>query len=86
MTLPILYKGLKDGLNMGDDFTTAIGGAGLLSNDLPTDGFFDLNMLDQHNFPIEHDASLSRQDANLGDNSDFNQQIWDMILAAYEGA
>ncbi|GAB7363253.1 hypothetical protein MBLNU230_g3535t1 [Neophaeotheca triangularis] len=85
MTLPILYKGLKDGLNMGDDFTTAIGGAGLLSNDLPTDGFFDLNMLDQHNFPIEHDASLSRQDANLGDNSDFNQQIWDMILAAYEG-
>lgn len=61
MTLPILIKGLKDGMNVGADFATAIGGAGLLSvpgNLLATS--FDLNDLDEHNFPIEHDASLSR--------------------------
>src|SRR4051794_35940400 len=61
LTIPILIDGLKRGLNVGADFSTVIGGAGLMSvpgNPLATS--FDLNNLDEHNFPIEHDASLSR--------------------------
>jgi hypothetical protein len=88
MTIPILIKGLKDGLNVGADFTTVIGTLGLLSvknNPLATS--FDLNDLNEHNFPIEHDASLSRADANLnnGDDYTFNQTIFDSVMAYYEG-
>lgn len=88
MTIPILIKGLKDGLNVGPDFSTVIGNAGLLSvkgNALAQS--FDLNDIDEHNFPIEHDASLSRADFNLnnGDNYSFNQTIFDMVLKYYDG-
>jgi hypothetical protein len=87
MTLPILIKGLKDGMNVGADFSTAIGTAGILSvpdNLLATS--FDLNNLDEHNFPVEHDASLSRADYNInnGDNYSFNQSIFDTMLKYYD--
>jgi len=42
--------------------------------------------LDQHNFPIEHDASLSRQDAYFGNDYSFSQSAWDQVLAHYTGA
>lgn len=62
-----------------------MGSAGLLSvpsNTLATS--FDLNDLDEHNFPIEHDASLSRSDYYLdnGDNYIFNETIFDDVLAS----
>lgn len=85
MTIPHLVEGLKAGLNMGADFTVAIGGTGLLSSDDPETGAFDLSDLAQHNFPIEHDASLSRQDAYFGNPNPFYQPSWDMILQAYNG-
>ena len=49
--------------------------------------FFNLNDLDEHNFPIEHDASLSRADYNLNDGNSysFNQSIFDIVLAYYDG-
>lgn len=83
ITIPILIKALKDGLNVGADFATVIGGAGLLSvphNLLATS--FDLNNLNEHNFPIEHDASLSRADfdEDNGDNFSFNQTVFDTVL------
>lgn len=73
-------------MNVGIDFATVIGSAGLLS--VPGKLFatsFDLNNLDEHNFPIEHDASLSRADYNLnnGNNYGFNQTIFDTVLAFY---
>jgi hypothetical protein len=52
-------------------------------NDLATT--FDLNDLDQHNFPIEHDASLSRQDAYFGNDYAFDQGVFNQVLAYYEG-
>jgi hypothetical protein len=75
-------------MNVGADFATVIGGAGLLSvpaNLLAT--FFGLNNLDKHNFPTKHDASLSRADfyENNGDNYSFNQTIFDRALAYYDG-
>lgn len=80
-----LIYGLKDGLNVGVDFTTAIGLLGLQSAPLPLSLAFDLNNLDEHNFPIEHDGSLSRGDFYFGDDSSFNQTIFNEVLAFYEG-
>lgn len=85
ITIPMLKAGLKAGLNMGYDFSEAIGGAGLLAAPNPLLGSFDLNHLDQHNFPIEHDSSLSRMDAYFGNDYSFAQSSWNMVLNAYSG-
>ncbi|EMC98499.1 hypothetical protein BAUCODRAFT_428193 [Baudoinia panamericana UAMH 10762] len=85
MTLPHLIEGLAAGMNMGADFTVAISGAGLLSSPDPFAGAFDLNDLDMHNFPIEHDASLSRQDAYFGNDYSFYNDNWQQVLNFYDG-
>jgi len=86
-TIPILIDCLKRGLNVDADFATVVGTAGIGSNPSPlTSGlYFDLDMLDRHDFLIEHDASLSRADASTGNNYSFNQTIWDTVLAYYSG-
>ncbi|KAB8289717.1 hypothetical protein EYC80_010628 [Monilinia laxa] len=72
---------------VGADFATAIGGAGLLSvpgNLLATS--FDLDNLNEHNSPTEHDASLSRSDyftSSNHDNYSFNQTIFNQVLSFY---
>jgi len=86
LTIPNLITGLAAGMNVGADFTTAIGAAGLLSSPYPLLGSFDLNDLDQHGFPIEHDASLSRQDAYFGNDYSFYAPNWDMVLSHYNGS
>lgn len=70
---------------MGPDFTVAIGGAGLLSSPNPLGGSFDLSDLNQHNFPIEHDASMSRQDAALGNNQPFYAHNWQQYISFFDG-
>jgi len=52
LTIPNLITGLAAGMNVGADFTTAIGAAGLLSSPYPLLGSFDLNDLDQHSMLI----------------------------------
>ena len=85
-TIPILIKGLAEGLNMGADFTVAIGGAGLLASPNPLPGgSFDLDDLNFHNFPIEHDASMSRQDAALGNNQPFYDPNWQQYIRFFDG-
>jgi hypothetical protein len=86
LTIPQLIAGGKAGLNMGADFMTAIGGAGLLSHPNPSEAYFDLNDLDEHNFPIEHDGSLSREDHYFGDWYDFNQTPYDQWMAQFGSA
>jgi hypothetical protein len=85
MTIPHLIKGLAEGMNMGADFTVAIGGAGLLSAPNPFSGSFDLSDLNQHNFPIEHDASMSRQDAALGNDQPFYNPNWQQYIEFFDG-
>ena len=85
MTIPHLLVGLAAGMNIGADFTTAIGGVGLLSSPNPFGGQFDLNDLDQHNFPIEHDGSLSRQDAYFGNDYSYYDPNFQSVLAYYHG-
>jgi hypothetical protein len=84
MTVPHLLSGLAAGLNIGPDFTVAVGGLGVLSSPDPLGGAFDLNDLDQHNFPIEHDASLSREDAYFGNDYSFNSHIWDQSKSFFK--
>lgn len=81
----MLIKAFKDSMNVGADFTTAIGLLGLQSSPNPLGSTFDLNDLDQHNFPIEHDASLSREDAYMGNDYSFNQNIFNQVLDYYQG-
>jgi len=85
MSIPHLIKGLAEGLNMGADFTVAIGGAGLLASPNPLGGSFDLDDLNQHNFPIEHDASMSRQDAALGNDQPFYNPNWQQYISFFNG-
>lgn len=85
LTLPQLLTGLAAGLNIAPDFTTVIGAAGLLSSPNPLRGSFDLNDLSQHNFPIEHDASISRVEAALGNPTPFNAGKWAQYLSAFDG-
>ncbi|KAL9087826.1 MAG: hypothetical protein Q9159_003423 [Coniocarpon cinnabarinum] len=80
-----LIPGLSQCFNMGEDFTLAIGGAGFLASPDPLLGSFDLDQLDQHNFPIEHDASVSRDDAFFGDDHSFNAGIFNESLSYYDG-
>ncbi|KAF1923551.1 Cloroperoxidase [Didymella exigua CBS 183.55] len=84
-TIPILLKGLAEGLNVGADFTTAIGGAGLLASPNSLGGSFDLDDLNMHNFPIEHDASISRQDAALGNLQPFYDPNWQQYIRFFDG-
>lgn len=72
-------------MNMGADFSLFVGTAGIGSNPNPELLYFDLDMLDKHDFVIEHDASLSRADASTGNNYSFNQTIWDTVTAYFEG-
>ncbi|KAL9096759.1 MAG: hypothetical protein Q9165_001247 [Trypethelium subeluteriae] len=46
--------------------------------------WFNLDDLDFHDF-IEHDASMSREDAALGDHVEFSPKIWDQVLNVFEG-
>lgn len=73
-------------MNVGADFSAAIGAGGLLSSPNPAGGSFDLNDLDEHNFPIEHDASLSREDFHVnGNDYGFNQTVFDSVVAYFHG-
>ena len=56
----------------------------MLSSPDPLGLSFDLNDLDQHNFPIEHDASLSREDAYFGNDYSFNSHIWDQSKSFFK--
>jgi Peroxidase, family 2 len=65
---------------------TLIGGLALFSPAKPDGISFDLNDLREHNFPIEHDASLSRQDYyNAHDDLDFYTPNYDEFISHFAG-
>lgn len=79
ITLPMLQKVLSDVLNVDSDLANLLFG-GAVGMGLTHDFVLDLDALVKHN-AIEHDGSLSRQDAFAGDNHSFNQTIFDSWLA-----
>lgn len=85
LSLSDLETGILEGLNVGYDFTTLIGTLGLLSSP-DTLGTFDLDDLQEHNFPIEHDASLSRLDNYFGNDDPFNNASWSQVLDSFGDA
>lgn len=78
-----MAQGLLEGLNVGLDFGLPVALAATLSNPNPLAGTFDMDDLREHNFPIEHDVSLSRQDFYQGDNLHFNQSVFNEVLSFY---
>lgn len=72
-------------MNVGADFALAIGSAGIVSNPNPDLLYFDLDMLDRHDFVIEHDASLSRADNFTSNDYSFNQTIWNTVTNYFSG-
>ncbi|KAI9047379.1 hypothetical protein LZ554_008825 [Drepanopeziza brunnea f. sp. 'monogermtubi'] len=46
---------------------------------------FDLDHLAKHGL-VEHDVSLTRSDAALGDNSTFDAEVWREVIASYGDA
>lgn len=83
MTLPNFIAGLKDGLNVGVDFSVPVGQMALQSAPLPLALAVDLDRLREHNYLLEHDASLSRQDFFLGDDLDFSQPTFNQVLSYF---
>jgi hypothetical protein len=81
MTIPHLIKGLSEGLNIGADFTASLGGLALRSAPNPTSGAFDLSDL----IAIEHDASMSRQDAAFGSALPFDSKTWEQYMTVFNG-
>ncbi|UJO18822.1 Putative sterigmatocystin biosynthesis peroxidase stcC [Fulvia fulva] len=79
----VVAQGLLEGLNVGLDFGLPVALAATLSNPNPLAGTFDMDDLREHNFPIEHDVSLSRQDFYQGDNLHFNQSVFNEVLSFY---
>lgn len=57
----------------------------LQSAPLPLALSVDLDRLREHNYLLEHDASLSRQDYFLGDDLHFNQATFDTVLSHFTG-
>lgn len=86
LTIPGLLTGLAQSMNIGPDFTIAIGAVGLLSSPDPFGGSFTLTDIAQHNFPIEHDASISRKDAYFGNDYSFNNKSYHQYFDSFGSA
>ncbi|KAL3466958.1 Cloroperoxidase [Aspergillus heterothallicus] len=80
ITRPILVNALTKVLNFNPDLASGQFDNGLLGNPEPNADYFDLDMLNQHN-TLEHDASLSRQDAYFGRADTFDQAVFDQSRA-----
>ncbi|KAL4951639.1 Cloroperoxidase [Aspergillus filifer] len=69
-------EALGTALNIGEELAVYLFQEAMTTNPDANATTFDLNHLSRHNI-LEHDASLSRQDAHFGDNHDFNQKVFD---------
>jgi hypothetical protein len=71
---------------VGADFASSVGALALMSNANPLSTTFNLGDLKEHNYPIEHDGSLSRADYYSGNDYSFNMAKWQQVLNYYAGA
>ncbi|KAJ7893575.1 Cloroperoxidase [Mycena leptocephala] len=79
ISIPMMLTAAKDAFNIGPSAILHSAKFGLLSGDDPIT--LNLDALKLHNL-IEHDASLSRGDFNLGDNLHFNETIFTTLANA----
>ncbi|KAL4910853.1 hypothetical protein BDW74DRAFT_164621 [Aspergillus multicolor] len=72
-------------LRMDEDLVTYLFEQALTTNPAPNATTFNLGHLGRHNI-LEHDASLSRQDAFFGDHMSFNASIFNQTRAYWPDA
>jgi len=85
VTVPMVIKAQHEVYNISTELATIVALGGLMTSNDPFSGAFDLDDLSKHNM-IEHDASLSRADINLGgDDHTFRQDIFNTVLAFFTG-
>jgi hypothetical protein len=86
LTIPMLVKAIGGGLNVSAEVATSLSTIGLTLSKSPSSGAFDLDDLNKHN-AIEHDASLSRKDYDLGGNAQaFDEGVFNETLSYFNGA
>lgn len=78
--LGTIIVGAFEGLGSSPEISALVGGVGLFSSRTPLSLKFDLEDLRKHQFLIEHDCSFSRQDAAVGNNNDFDAEIWNVTM------
>ncbi|KAF2032269.1 Cloroperoxidase [Setomelanomma holmii] len=85
LTAPMLVKALGEGLNVSAETTNMLAATGLSVSKDPESGAFNLDDLNKHN-AVEHDASLSRKDFDLGGESqDFYPSVFAETLSYFNG-
>ncbi|KAL0567956.1 hypothetical protein V5O48_014036 [Marasmius crinis-equi] len=82
ITIPMAFKAIREGFNMNRDLLVTAAKAGLMASDL--DDQFSLFDIGLHG-SIEHDASVSRVDINLGDHLSFNESIFTTLANSNPG-
>ena len=70
---------------MSAEVATTLATLGLSLSKDPASGAFDLDDLNRHN-AIEHDASLSRKDIDLGGNEALDAEVFNETLSFFKGA
>ncbi|KAL8961904.1 MAG: hypothetical protein Q9193_001609 [Seirophora villosa] len=84
ISLEQFISGITEGYNYDTNFT--IFAVGVYQN-FTTTGYnntLNLNDLEHHAIPGEHDGSVSRNDLYFGDNHSFNKTIWDTVAAHFQ--
>lgn len=71
-----MIAGLGNGLNFDPGLAEIMWEQAIIANPEPNATFFTLDHLNVHNL-LEHDASISRQDAFFGNNHVFNETIFE---------
>ncbi|ESK86827.1 hypothetical protein Moror_15099 [Moniliophthora roreri MCA 2997] len=82
ITIPVVLQAGLEGFNVHQDLLLLAAKASLLVSDLVDQ--FSLADIRQHG-NIEHDASLSRQDRDLGNNVVFNEEIYSTLANSNPG-
>ncbi|KAF2447436.1 hypothetical protein P171DRAFT_429078 [Karstenula rhodostoma CBS 690.94] len=79
------FSALTEAFHINPKIANVFAASGILANPAHDAHTFDLNHVTKHNY-IEHDASLSRDDAVFGGGEKFDQEAFDMVLRTYREA
>jgi hypothetical protein len=82
ITKEMAVNALTNAINLDSHVASVFASGALTCNPDKTAHFFDLDHVSKHGI-LEHDLSLSRNDAALGDNTSFDQYIWGNVMKTY---
>ncbi|KAJ4301882.1 hypothetical protein N0V90_003978 [Kalmusia sp. IMI 367209] len=85
ITKAMAVEALTKALNVDPKIANVFAASGIIANPNHNEHSFDLNHVSKHNY-IEHDGSLSRDDAAFSGAEKFSPEAFGMVLAAYREA